>query len=886
MSLTRGSKLGPYEILAPIGAGGMGEVYQANDTKLDRKVAIKVLPTAVSHDPERLARFEREAKVLAALNHPNIAHIYGLEESGSTRALVMELVDGSTLSVPQPLETALDYARQIAEALEAAHERGVTHRDLKPANIMVTPNGVVKVLDFGLASVPSREATGDPSTSPTMTMAATQAGMIMGTASYMSPEQAAGKVVDKRSDIWSFGVVLYEMLSGAKLFEGETVSHTLADVLRAPIGFDKLPASTPPYVVQLLKRCLTRDPKKRLRDIGDARIVLEEPPPVELAPATAIRSRFALLPWIATGAFALLAGALGVVAYRHTGESPPQVIMASLMPPERAGFAFNGPAALSPDGTKLAFVADQGSRLTLWVRDLDSLALRSIAGTDNARGPFWSPDSQSVAFYADGKLKRVSAAGGPILTLCSTEGNSYGGSWSSVGVILFPISPTGPLHRVSSSGGPSTPLTKLDSNAGEVSHRFPWFLPDGRHFLYTSRNRDRTKAAVFVGDLESGTRTTLLNGEFHAEYASSTGFLVFAHNSPDASPLMAQAMDPSTFQTKGEPFPIVERVDRIPAVWTQHHFTVSQNGLLAYSAQNSNNPAQLTWVDRSGKALGVVPMPDGLWVRSAKISPNGTTLAFDAGKDIWLHDLARGTSSRFTLNPTESRRSINPSWSPDGREVIFSDIDGPTPPTLVKKALATGGAVEPVGPVWGDSKSAAISPVWSQDGRYIVAAINRGLGGDIWMLPLQPAGQKPRPYLENVETGANESNPALSPSSEWLAYASDETGQREIYVQSFPTPGRKYQISVSGGFAPVWSRDGKELFYVAPDRQLMAVAIQSRNGNLERGAPKALFDSKLIRGLDRTFDVSKDGRFLIPMDERTSAPPLTLVVNWQAGLKK
>jgi eukaryotic-like serine/threonine-protein kinase len=893
MSRLPPTRLGSYEILARLGAGGMGEVYRARDTRLDREVAIKVLPAAVATDRERLARFEREAKVLASFNHPNIAQIYGLEESGETRALVMELVAGATLSVPQPIETALQYARQIAEALEAAHEKGITHRDLKPANIMIAAEGVVKVLDFGLASIPGREAGNDPANSPTMTIAATQAGIIMGTAGYMSPEQAAGKIVDKRSDIWSFGVVLWEMITGAKLFEGETISHTLADVLRAPIDFGKLPPSTPAPVAGLVKRCLDRDLRTRLRDIGEARIAIQEyladPKGANTAPRVERRpAKMAWAPWAVAAGFAVAAAALGFVAYRHAQEPPPMIVRTSVLPPEKSTFVSYSPPSISPDGRRLAFAAVQDGKTSLWIRDVDSLAARSITGTDGAAFPFWSPDSQSVAFAADGKLKRIDISGGPALTLCPIQGNLHGGTWSHRGVILFPGSPVSGLSSVSDSGGTAVPVTTLDEAAGEISHRLPWFLPDGRHFLYSIRNRDQvTKSAIYVGDLDSKERKPLLKREGQAAYVPASGLLIFASGGISEGPLFAQVMNASTFETTGNLIPIAESVDLSTGVWGQHQFSVSRDGVLVYASSGASNSAQLTWFDRSGKVLGTVGGRDS-GLRMGAISPDGKTVAADGSQsgsqEIWLHDLVRGTSSRLTFNPAGAGAML-PAWSPDGKSLIFGYFDSSHPMTIMRKAIRGGGVAEPAGSPWGNPPRAVSNISWSRDGRYIIARLIPGglTGADIWMLPLNPPGEKPRPYLQS---NANEGAPNLSPPGDWLAYMSDETRRFEIYVQSFPNPGQKYQVSLNGGGTPVWSRDGKELFFIAADRQMMAVSINSSGGSLQIGTPRALFDSKLALLLNAGFDVDKDGRFLIPVQEQGSAVPMTLAINWQAGLKK
>jgi Tol biopolymer transport system component/predicted Ser/Thr protein kinase len=885
MPFSTGQKLGSYEILAPLGAGGMGEVYRARDTRLDRDVAIKILPEALARDPERLARFEREAKVLAALNHPNIAQIYCVEE----RALVMELVEGETLHGPLPPETALNYARQIADALESAHEKGVVHRDLKPANVMVTPAGSVKVLDFGLATVlegPGAAATSP--NSPTLTMQATQAGVIVGTAAYMSPEQASGKPVDKLSDIWSFGVVLWEMLTGRKLFDGETVSHTLADVLRAPIDFGKLPQDSPEAIRDLLRRCLDRDVKNRLRDIGEARVAiaryLANPSAGE---AAAPRSAATVSHTWKYAAEALTVAALapGFVAYRHATEETP-VLKVTVLQPEKAEFNRNSLMAVSPDGRHLAFIATLDGKDSLWVRDLDSLAARSLTGTDGASDPYWSPDSRSIAFFAGGKLKRMGFAGGPALTLCDAN-SPRGGSWGNKDVIVFaPDQGSHGIYRVPAAGGAAAPVTVPDRELGEATHRFPSFLPDGRRVLYSAVNQVREKTAVYVADLEakdnSRNRQPVVTGFTRALYAAP-GYRLFLRETT----LMAQPFDAAKGQATGEAVPLAEQVDTSLLVPTRGEFSSSQNGVLAYTSGGTAGNAQLTWFDRSGKAKGTVGPPGP--VRWVAISPDGNAAAFDRldpqtrVTDIWLHDLARGADFRFTF---DSKSSYMPVWSPDGSQIAFaSNRDGTA--NLYQKA--TGGVAHDEAL---DKSYRGKRPTdWSRDGRYIIEELEFGKTGyDIWVVPVNhgnSGGRKPFPYLQ---TDFNESFAKLSPNGQFLAYQSDETKRYEIYVQTFPTPGSKWQVSTNGGTHPVWSRDGKELFFIA-NQQMMAVAIsggsQKPGEQFAAGIPKPLFNTRFVPDANSWFDVSKDGRFLIPIPvESAGNAPMTVVINWPAALKK
>jgi Tol biopolymer transport system component/predicted Ser/Thr protein kinase len=857
LSITVGTQLGSYEITSLLGKGGMGEVYRARDTKLKREVAIKILPEEFSRDPGRMLRFQREAEVLASLNHSNIAAIYGVEE----RALVMELVEGESPKGPMPFDEAWRIASQIAFALEYAHDKGVVHRDLKPANVKITPEGAVKLLDFGLAKAFSGQPAmpaADPANSPTLTLGASEVGMIVGTAAYMPPEQAKGKSVDKRADIWAFGVVLYELLTGERLFKGEDVSDTLAQVLTKEPEFERVPAKAR----RLLRECLEKDPKQRLRDIGDARRLLEDEPQ---DPVTApSRSR---LGWVAWAVASMLALALGVTYFGRTPERP-RVLKLSVLPPEKATFSTTGVPAVSPDGRRLAFAATVDGKTSLWVRDLDSLTARPLAGTEGTGLPFWSPDSRFIAFFAGGKLKKIDVSGGPALTLCEA-GNARGGSWSNTDVIVFTPNLASGLFRVPVTGGNATPVTAPDQALGETSHRWPWFLPDGRHFLYTARNDDPEKTTVYVADLDSKNRRRVLAANSNAVY-SPPGYLLFVRERT----LMAQPFDAVKAQTTGDPFPIAEQVDYLD-VSIAGRFAVSQNGVLAYTSGVVRSVQRLTWFDRFGKVAGTVGEPGDLnW---PAISPDGNTVVV-ARRDpqtgvinLWLHDPARGTASRFTFNSGEDRVPV---WSPDGSHIAFSSIrDG----FLKLYQKATSGVAQDEAL---DKAQPRDPSDWSRDGHYIIeVARDPGTKADIWVLPLF-GDRKPFPFLQ---TEFNEVGAKLSPNGQWLAYQSDETRRNEVYVQTFPTPGRRVQVSTNGGSSPVWSRDGKELFFIGADQKMMAVEV--KNGG-KFGVPRALFDTRL-GGLPFAFDVSKDGRFLIPtLVEQAASVPMTVVVDWTAGLKK
>jgi len=881
MPLSSGDKLGPYEILAPIGKGGMGEVYRAKDTKLDREVAIKVLPSALAQDSERLARFEREAKVLASLNHPNIAQIYGIEESSTSRALVMELVPGGTLAGTLPLETALNYAKQIAEALEAAHDKNIIHRDLKPANIMVTPAGVIKVLDFGLAAVTRSSAVGnsDPSNSPTLTMGATQAGMILGTAGYMAPEQAAGQVVDKRADIWAFGVVLFEMLTGQRLFTGDSVAHILADVLRAPIDFEKLPAATPRVIRDLLRRCLDRDVNTRLRDIGEARIAIQNTGK-EAESSSSTAAAHGYLPWIIAAAATAVALLLGFVSYRHVTEEPAKLVQFFVPPPE-SGFVdttAGSSIALSPDGNHLAFVARVEGKTAVWVRDFSALVTRQLPGTEGALGtPFWSPDSRLVAFFDSGKLKKIDIGGGPVVLLCDAiQGRS--GTWSGTGVIVFQInadSRSARLFRVSASGGAPIPLNATE--AGEAASRFPSFLPDGNRFLYTviSSNK-KIITGVYLGDLQSGGRRLILREATNAVYAPP-GYIVFMSKNI----LMAQPFDATIAQISGEPVLIADQVDYSPNN-ARGQFSISSNGVLAYlpSAAESN---QMEWYDRSGKSLGRIGSPGDLFEPS--ISPDEKFVAFrrnsGTGSDLWIRDLTRGTETRFTSEPSFN---IAPVWSPRGDRIVFaSNRKGAY--NLYQKAIGSG-----------NDELLSNNPTgrptqWSRDGRFIVFQASDPKT-QLWVLPIDgpSPGRKPFQFLK---TEFLENLGQISPDSHWMAFTSGRSVRPEVFVRPFPEGEGEWAISSGEGYAPRWRGDGKEMFFVTGGK-MMAVPVKANPGGkafFDPGPPVELFDAHIVPGLLGTFpyDVTADGkRFLIDTKGGSGAvsPPVTVVMNWQVGMKK
>jgi Tol biopolymer transport system component len=857
MSLAAGAKLGPYQIVAQLGEGGMGEVFRARDPRLNRDVAIKTSREQFNE------RFEREARAVAALNHPNICHLYDV----GPNYLVMELVEGETLRGPLPLDEALKIAQQIADALEAAHEKGIVHRDLKPANIKITPAGVVKVLDFGLARLGAAYAV-DPTESPTTIASPTRVGTILGTAAYMAPEQARGKVVDKRADIWAFGVVLYEILTGKQLFAGESVTDILAGVLREEPDLSAVPVE----VRRLLQSCLAKDPKKRLRDIGDWAQLLE---PAVPAPAEA---RATWLPWGVAAAAVLAALVLGYFAWRRPAPQPPRVERFSLLTPEKASLSSAiAIPAISPDGRRVAFAPAIDGKSALWLRDLDGLNARMLPGTEGASFPFWSPDSRWLGFFADNKLKKIDVAGGPALTLCDGV-QGRGGTWNQDGVIVYGVGGS-ILFRVPAAGGTPVALTALDRKAGETVHRNPWFLPDGRHFLYTARAGDATKTRVYLDSLDAkpgpGARREVLAADSNTVYVppllSAPGYLLFVRERT----LMAQPFDAEKAQTTGDAVPVAEQIDYFPA-GSQSQFSAAANGTLVYtSGAGDGGKKQLTWFDRAGRSAGTVGMPvNTFW---ASLSPDNSTVATDpvdaasGVPDIWLHDLARGAVSRLTFGPGSSEY---PAWSPDGSRIGFYSANNRNPRGKAANGTGAEEALDhnPLNTRLDD---------WSRDGRWLIEEpIDPKTGHDIWLIP-QFGDRKPVPYINSEYY---ETNAKLSPNVQWLAYASDESRRREIYVQTFPEHGGKWQISTNGGDYPVWSRDGRELYFLGADRKMMAVEIKGSGAGFQAGVPKPLFEV----AAQGQFDVSKDGRFLIqvPVEQATTNVPITVITNWQAALKK
>jgi Tol biopolymer transport system component len=910
LALTAGTRLGPYEVTAQIGVGGMGEVYRATDTNLKRAVAIKVLPASVAGDAERLARFRREAEVLAALNHPNIAAIYGLERSGATTALVMELVEGPTLAdrIAQgaiSIDEALPIAKQIAEALEAAHEQGIIHRDLKPANIKVRPDGAVKVLDFGLAKAMDPPASSPNVTqSPTITTPAmTQAGIILGTAAYMSPEQARGKTVDKRADIWAFGAVLFEMLTGKRTFDGDDLSITLAAVMMKEPEWAALPSATPSRVQRLLRRCLEKDPKQRLRDIGDVRLALDGAFESEPAAAQQTLARrqplWRRLAVFSVPALVVGAGVTGVAVWLATRPAPPRVTRTTITAPGPAALRITGSerdVALSPDGTHVVYVGNLGTQL--FVRALEALEPVAIASGVTVRGPFVSPDGRWVGFI-DGAntLRKVAITGGPSITLASLDGISRGATWAPDDSIIFATFPSATgLQRVSGAGGIPEVLTRPNRAEGEADHLWPEILPGGRAVLFTilSQTGGLDMAQVAVRDLRTGTQKVLLRGGSHGHYVAS-GHLVYVA----AGTLRAIPFDLNRLETRGTAVPVLPRL--VTTGTGAGDFAVATDGTLVYvdvPGSLATNARTLVWVDRTGKEEPVAAPPRAY--QHPRLSPDGTRVALastDQEDDLWIWDLRRATLTRLTLDPGQDWMPV---WTPDGQRIIFSSTRGgaPDPPpasissysgplswNLWWQAADGTGAAERLTTSSMSQFPSGITP----DG-VVFFGPTPTMGIELQQLALDGTHH----VTQLLQTNLDERNGIVSPDSRWLAYESNSSKQVEIYVRPFPNVGGgQWLVSTAGGTRPLWARNGKELFYVGADGALLRVPVEASGATWNAGTPMKLIEGRYYTGDNaaRAYDVSPDGqRFLMikaPGSDASTTPPALIVVqHWDEELKR
>jgi serine/threonine-protein kinase len=884
-----GTRIGSYEVTALIGAGGMGEVYRAHDTRLNRDVALKVLPEMFARDRQRMARFEREAKLLASLNHPNIAAIYGLEESGEIRALVMELVEGPTLAErirggAIPLDEALPIARQVADAVEYAHDKSVIHRDLKPANIKVTADGTVKVLDFGLAKAMSEDpAEGDMSNSPTLSMAATRQGVILGTAAYMSPEQAKGKVVDRRADVWAFGCVLYEMLTGKQVFHGEDVTDVLAAVVKSEPEWNRLPATTPHPISNLMRRCLEKNVKRRLVHIGEARILLEDvlsgaapAEPVAAQGFHRLGGRALLF-----GAGALLAGGLvaGVAMWvLMQPEAPLPVRLTVVHPGAETLYVndFDPDVALSPDGRRLVYIAGGagGAMGRLYVRALDELRPTLLA--DSARSPFFSPDGQWVGFLGARGLAKVAVTGGPAVAISAVSG-LRGAAWGPDDTIIFATIETATgLLRIPAAGGEPEVLTKPDPEKGEVDHLFPEFLPGGRAVLFTITNNESIEnSQIAVLDLETRNYRVLIHGGSHARYSAS-GHIVYGV----AGTLRAVAFDLDSLEARGTPVPVLEGTSTKSTGAAS--FSLSRDGTLVYLAgQASTGQRTIVWVDRQGREEAIKAPPRAY--AYLRLSPDGTRIALDIRdqeNDIWIWDLARETLARLTFDPGLNR---GPVWTPDGKRVAFSaQREGSE--NIYWQAADGSGAPEPLTQM----PNTPIFPhAFSPDGTLLLFT-EIPTPRNISLVKLD-GDRKPQPLLQS---SFSESSPEISPDGRWLAYDSNESGRVEVYVRPFPDVNAgRWQISTGGGASPLWNPNGRELFYYGQVGTVMAVRVEPST-SFQAGAPQLVLQGPYVAPIGAShYSVSRDGRrFLMIKDAATQGnvppPQINVVLNWSEELKR
>jgi eukaryotic-like serine/threonine-protein kinase len=901
MALTSGDRLGSYEVLAPLGQGGMGEVYRARDTTLNRDVALKVLPEGFASDPDRVARFTREAQTLAALNHPNIAAIYGVEGVGSglppgeTRpriplALVMELVEGEDLSQviargPMSLADALPIARQIADALEGAHEAGIIHRDLKPANVKVRPDGTVKVLDFGLAKALAPDdarATADAMNSPTLTARATQMGTVLGTAAYMAPEQARGRAVDRRADIWAFGAVLYEMLTGRRAFEGEDVSVTLASVIKDDVKWDALPATLPRPIRRVLRRCLEKDPRRRLSAIGDARLDLAEaeedpadvPAPWSATPAATRPSLVARL-WPALAGVLVTAAVAALLWPRGPASSASGTIRVSLLPPAGSEmFPDSTGVAISPDGTMVAFVVGSLTRgdSELWIRPLVSKVARRLDDAAGATLPFWSPDGRRIAFFTATKLKTIAVTGGRAETVADAPGGR-GGIWLASNDIVYAPDPAGPLYRVNATGGTPVAVTTLDTGAKESGHRFPVLLPDDQHFLYASLPATDGKFNVYAASIGGGPRTLVGAFDTTPVYADP-GWLLYARQGA----LAAQPFDARTLKLTGDPIPLEDEpasiMDPTTSFTAGTSVSVSRTGALAYYSSPSVNTAA-TWYEASGRPLGALPLPPGHYEQCA-ISPDGTRAVCvrsvsPSESALWLVDLARASAVPLTTTPG---RNDSPVWSPDGRAIAFAaDREGPQH-IYVKTIDET----TPDRQLDHSNVLFKAPTDWSPDGRSIqITQLDRDTAQNLYQLP---AGGGEMTRL--VAGPTIDSDAKVSPDGRWLAYSSDQTGRFEVYVQPVAGSARRVQVSQQGGLLPWWTKDGRALVFPSEDLQSLWHVDVTTGATFRAGTPRQT--GRLPPGIIAIAATPDRGRFLAIAPAHTGIGSATLVLNWRAAL--
>ena len=885
MAIASGTRLGPYEVLEPAGAGGMGEVYRARDTRLDRTVAVKVLPSHLSSNPDLRQRFEREARAISAMQHPHICVLHDVGNENGTDFLVMEYLEGETLAArlekgPLPLEQMLAIAMQVTDALDKAHRKGITHRDLKPGNIMLTATGP-KLMDFGLAKAGAAMQAAGSGLSVALTMTSpttpvTQAGTVVGTFQYMAPEQIEGTEADGRSDIFALGAVLYEMLTGKRAFFGKSQLSVASAILeKEPERISALQPLTPPSLERAVYRCLEKDPEDRWQTARDLLLELKwiaQAGSQAGAPAVVVsrrktREKF----WIAATAALAVAAAAFAIGFVLRAPQPAQVLKTSLLPP--TGIIINGFPAISPDGARVVFGGrTSDGKQMLWVRALDQAQALPLTGTEGAFIGYWSPDSRELAFFADGKLKKIDVTGGPPLTLAPAI-QSRGASWSPEGIILYaPETGTG-LFRVSAAGGDAAPLGTLD--AAGMSHRWPFFLPDGKHFLYTSMRPSPNPAeddAIHVASLDGKVNKQLLRASSNAVY--SAGHILFRREDT----LMAQAFDLDRLELVGAASPVAEQIQGDSST-RRGAFWASGDGKLIYRVGTSQRGTRLVWHDRNGKEISSTgdTAPHFDLQASADGGRVAAAIGDNVSTDLWIYEVARGIRTRFTFDPGAD---IRPVWSPDGKRLVFTSARSGKRQLYIKDT--SGAATEEL---LVETELNVLPTSWSADGRFLLF-FSQGHPktiADLWVLPME-GERKPVSYLQGPfrERGA-----VFSPDGKWVAYESDESGRFEIYVAPFPIHSGKWQVSVTGGEWPHWRSDGKELYYISPDDKMMAAEVSAAGGDFRVGKVTPLFQARPSRA-GTVFDVSRDGkRFLInSATESVDDAPITLVVNWPGTLKK